>query len=188
MKVGAQHYRSIWYDTEEACVKIIDQRWLPHEFRIVDLKSREDFAIAIRDMWVRGAPLIGATAAFAVSEQMKNNPSNASLNETWDVLHETRPTAINLRWALDQMRTLLEDVPEEKRAEIAHKRALEINDEDVECNRQIGLHGLEIIKKLLPAKNRANRLISSPTVMRAGWRPLTGARRPPPCIMRWKRA
>lgn len=168
MKVGAQHYRSIWYDSEEANVKIIDQRWLPHEFRIVNLKSRDDFAVAIRDMWVRGAPLIGATAAFAVSEQMKSDPSDASLNETWDILHETRPTAINLRWALDQMRALLSDIPVEKRAEIAHARALEINDEDVECNRQIGLNGLEIIKKIA-AQKKPGEPINILTHCNAGW-------------------
>jgi len=168
MKVGEKHYRSIWYDNEDNAVKIIDQRWLPHEFRIVDLKSLDDFAVSIRDMWVRGAPLIGATAAFAVSEEMKRDPSDNSLNNAWDVLHETRPTAINLRWALDQMRDLLKDVPEIKRAEIAHARALEISDEDVERNRRIGLHGLEIIKKIA-AKKRPGEVVNILTHCNAGW-------------------
>jgi methylthioribose-1-phosphate isomerase len=82
-------------------------------------------------MWVRGAPLIGATAAFGVSEEMKRDPSDASLNKAWDELHETRPTAINLRWALDEMRALLKNTPSAERAAVAHKRALEISDEDV---------------------------------------------------------
>ena len=168
MKVGTQHYRSIWFDDAQQTVKIIDQRWLPHEFRVVDLVSVDDFAVAIRDMWVRGAPLIGATAAFAVSEQMKRDPSDKSLNETWDILHETRPTAINLRWALDQMRDFLMPLPEDKRAAAAHKRSLEINDEDVECNRQIGLNGLEIIKAIA-AKKKHGEVVNILTHCNAGW-------------------
>ena len=99
MKVGDKHYRSIWFDHDSGQVQIIDQRWLPHEFRVVDLTTRDDFAVAIRDMWVRGAPLIGATAAYGVAVQMAQDASDASLSQTWDILHETRPTAINLRWA-----------------------------------------------------------------------------------------
>ncbi len=168
MKVGAKHYRSIWYDDAEQVVKIIDQRWLPHEFRVVDLKSHDDFAVAIRDMWVRGAPLIGATAAFGVAEEMKRDPSDASLAETWDVLHATRPTAINLRWALNEMRDLLSNLPETARAKAAHNRALEISDEDVECNRQIGLHGLEIIKKIAATK-KPGEAVNILTHCNAGW-------------------
>ncbi|NRB19777.1 MAG: S-methyl-5-thioribose-1-phosphate isomerase [Rhodobacteraceae bacterium] len=168
MKVGAKHYRSIWYDYAEQVVKIIDQRWLPHEFRVVDLKSRDDFAVAIRDMWVRGAPLIGATAAFAVSEEMKRDASDASLDETWEVLHETRPTAINLRWALNVMRDRLRDVPESDRAATAQALAQQICDEDVECNRQIGLHGLEIIKKIASTK-KPGEVVNILTHCNAGW-------------------
>ncbi|OUS04171.1 S-methyl-5-thioribose-1-phosphate isomerase [Rhodobacterales bacterium 52_120_T64] len=168
MKVGTEHYRSIWYDDAKQVVKIIDQRWLPHEFRVVDLKTRDEFAAAIRDMWVRGAPLIGATAAFAVSEEMKRDPSDKSLNETWEVLDATRPTAINLRWALDEMRETLREVPLKERAEAAHKRALEISDEDVECNRQIGLHGLEIIKKIAATK-KPGESVNILTHCNAGW-------------------
>ncbi len=168
MKVGNKHYRSIWFDDTENAVKIIDQRWLPHEFRVVDLKSRDDFAVAIRDMWVRGAPLIGATAAFGVAEQMKHDPSDASLHETWDVLHETRPTAINLRWALNEMNDLLKDLPTGERAAVAHKRAMEICDEDVECNRQIGLNGLELIKKIAATK-KTGEPVNILTHCNAGW-------------------
>jgi len=168
MKVGSEHYRSIWYDDAEQVVKIIDQRWLPHEFRVVDLVSRDDFAASIRDMWVRGAPLIGATAAFAVAAEMKRDPSDASLNEAWEVLHETRPTAINLRWALDEMRGLLAGLPLEERAAAAHRRALEISNEDVECNRQIGLYGLEIIKKIAATK-KPGAPVNILTHCNAGW-------------------
>jgi len=168
MKIGTKHYRSIWFNDDTKAVQIIDQRWLPHELRIVELKTLEGFASAIADMWVRGAPLIGATAAFGIAGQMKRDPSDASLDKAWEILHETRPTAINLRWALNEMRELLKDVPNEKRAEIAHRRALEISDEDVECNRQIGLHGLEIIKKIAATK-KPGEPVNILTHCNAGW-------------------
>jgi len=168
MKVDGKHYRSIWFNENTDTVKIIDQRWLPHEFRIVDLVSRADFAAAIRDMWVRGAPLIGATAAFAMAAEMKRDPSNNNLDEAWDELHETRPTAINLRWALTQMRDLLRPLPQEERAKAAHKRALDINDEDVECNRMIGVHGLGIIRKIA-AHKKPGEVVNILTHCNAGW-------------------
>ena len=108
MKVDDVSFRSIWYDEEETAVKIIDQRWLPHDFRITTLKSRKDFATAIADMWVRGAPLIGATAAYAIAEEMAVNPSDENLNMAWIDLNQTRPTAINLRWALTRCKKTLE--------------------------------------------------------------------------------
>jgi len=150
MKVGGTSYRSIWREAGE--VRIIDQRWLPHEFRVVSLRSRADFATAIRDMWVRGAPLIGATAAYGVATAMALDPSDAHLDETWEVLHATRPTAINLRWALDGMRAALRPLPPAARAAAAFVRAAEICDEDVEINRRIGLRGLEIIRKIAATK------------------------------------
>ena len=168
MKVGDKHFRSIWFDEATNRVQIIDQRWLPHEFRVVDLVTRADFAASIRDMWVRGAPLIGATAAFAISAEMKLDASDANLDEAWEELHETRPTAINLRWALNEMRDFLRPLPEAERAAAAHKRALEINDEDVECNRMIGVHGLEIIRKIA-AKKKPGEVVNILTHCNAGW-------------------
>ncbi len=168
MKVDGQHYRSIWFDNESGTVKIIEQRWLPHEFKVVELLTREDFAKAIRDMWVRGAPLIGATAAYGVAVQMGIDPSNASLDETFDVLHQTRPTAINLRWALNHMCELLRPLPEDQRASVARQRAAEICDEDVECNRQIGLNGLELIKKIAAGK-KPGEPVKILTHCNAGW-------------------
>lgn len=152
MKVDGTPYRSIWYDHDTNDVKIIDQRWLPHEFRIVALESLEEFAVAIQDMWVRGAPLIGATAAYAMAVQMANDPSDRSIEETWSYLEKTRPTAINLRWALNRCRDVLYKIPTESRAEAALSLAHEIADEDVETNRKIGLNGLEIIKKIAAGK------------------------------------
>ena len=168
MKVNDKYYRSIWFDQANGQVQIIDQRWLPHEFRVVDLTTRDDFVVAIRDMWVRGAPLIGATAAYGMAVQMALNASDASLSETWDILHETRPTAINLRWALDEMTALLQPLPVTERAAAAMARAHEICDEDVECNRRIGLHGLEIIKQIV-AKKSPGEVINILTHCNAGW-------------------
>ncbi len=168
MKVDGKHFRSIWFDDDSGTVKIIEQRWLPHEFRVVELNTREDFATAIRDMWVRGAPLIGATAAYGVAVQMGIDPSDASLDDTWQVLHETRPTAINLRWALNHMRELLKPLPEGQRAGVAMRRAAEICNEDVECNRQIGLNGLELIREIA-AKKKPGDTIKILTHCNAGW-------------------
>ena len=168
MIVDGKHYRSIWYNEETRCAQIIDQRWLPHAFRVASLKTREEFATAIRDMWVRGAPLIGATAAFAIVAEMKRDPSDSNLDETWAQLHETRPTAINLRWALNQMRDHLRPLPEGERAEAAHKRALDINDEDVETNRMIGVHGLEIIREIA-AQKKPGEVVNILTHCNAGW-------------------
>ncbi len=168
MKVGDKYYRSIWFDDASERVRIIDQRWLPHEFRVVDLISRAEFATAIRDMWVRGAPLIGATAAHAIAEEMKRDPSDSNLDEAWDELHATRPTAINLRWALDEMRTLLRPLPPAERALAAHARALEICDEDVETNRMIGVHGLTAIRKIAAGK-APGEPVNILTHCNAGW-------------------
>jgi len=150
MKVGDRHYRSIW--EEDGAVRIIDQRWLPHAFRVATLDSLDDFATAIRDMWVRGAPLIGATAAYGIARQMTRDPSDASLARAYDTLHATRPTAINLRWALDDLKARLAPMPEGARAEAATVRARAICDEDVETNRSIGAHALEVIRGLAAEK------------------------------------
>jgi len=168
MKVNGKHFRSIWTDPASGAVQIIDQRWLPHEFRVVQLTTRDEFVTAIADMWVRGAPLIGATAAFGVALQMAQDPSDASLDETWEILHETRPTAINLRWALDDMRARLKPLPKADRAAAAMHRALQICDEDVECNRQIGLNGLEIIAKIAATK-KDGEPVRILTHCNAGW-------------------
>ena len=139
MKVNGVAFRSIWYDEHEKTVKIIDQRWLPHEFRIVNLKTKNDFANAISDMWVRGAPLIGATAAYAIAEIMAVDPSNTSLETACIELNETRPTAINLYWALSRCKSALESVEVNVRAAAAMQLAHAIAEEDVVMNQQIGI-------------------------------------------------
>ncbi len=168
MKVGDKHYRSIWPNEDGRCVDLIDQRWLPHEFRVETVRTVEGIATAIRDMWVRGAPLIGVTAAYGIAIRMLDDPSDAALDAAWDELHATRPTAINLRWALDDLRTLLEPLPEANRAAAAWRRAGEIADEDVELNRGIGRNGLKIIREIA-ANKKPGEPVNILTHCNAGW-------------------
>lgn len=168
MRVKGVSFRSIWYDKEEKSVKIIDQRWLPYEFRTVSLKTRKDFAIAISDMWVRGAPLIGATAAYAIAEEMAVDPSNKNLESAWIQLNETRPTAINLRWALTRCKNALEILPENARAVAAMNLAHDIAEEDVAMNQKIGMYTLDLIKKLV-VKKPTGAPVNILTHCNAGW-------------------
>jgi methylthioribose-1-phosphate isomerase len=168
VNVGDRHYRTIWLNDDGVSVDIIDQRWLPHEFRIETVSTVEGIATAIRDMWVRGAPLIGVTAAYGMAIQMRADPSDAALDAAWEQLHETRPTAINLRWALDEMRRVLRPLPEGERAEAAYRRAAEIADEDIELNRGIGRNGLEIIRRIA-ARKQPGEPVNILTHCNAGW-------------------
>lgn len=168
MKIDGTHYRSIWLGDDQRTVKIIEQRLLPHELKVVDLKSREDAAIAIRDMWVRGAPLIGATAAYGMALAMVTDPSDQNLDESWKILNETRPTAINLRWALNRVKAHLSAIAPAARADAAYKLAAEICDEDVAINRAIGQNGLKLIEEI--AANKASgEVINILTHCNAGW-------------------
>ncbi|MDG2475043.1 MAG: S-methyl-5-thioribose-1-phosphate isomerase [Paracoccaceae bacterium] len=168
MKVEGNHFRSIWFDEESKAVNIIDQRVLPHEFKIISLDTLKDFEIAIKHMAVRGAPLIGATAAFGMACQMRRDPSDECINISWERLHRTRPTAINLKWALDRCRTELLKTQEKTRAEISMELAKKIANEDVEINRNIGIHGLNIIQEIARRKSSSEpvRLL---THCNAGW-------------------
>jgi methylthioribose-1-phosphate isomerase len=168
MKVNGTHYRSIWYDHSDCEVKIIDQRWLPHDFRIVSLTNLTQFAVAIRDMWVRGAPLIGATAAYGVAISLNNDASDAGVKNTYDTLIKTRPTAINLKWALDRFIRMLKDVPEVDRASRALELAHHVAEEDVGINKKIGEHGLEIVKNIASNKP-AGEPVRMLTHCNAGW-------------------
>jgi methylthioribose-1-phosphate isomerase len=162
------HYRSIWYDHSDFEVKIIDQRWLPHDFRIVSLTNLNQFAVAIRDMWVRGAPLIGATAAYGVAISLSNDASDSGLKNTYDTLIKTRPTAINLKWALDRLIRALKDVSEVDRASRALELAHQVAEEDVGINKKIGEHGLEIVKNIASNKP-AGEPVRMLTHCNAGW-------------------
>ena len=168
MKVDGTPYRTIWLDPDGATVRIIDQRWLPHDFRVVPLRTVEEAAVAIADMWVRGAPLIGATAAYGVALAMRADPSDAALSAAWDRLHRTRPTAINLRWALTVMQQTLSPLAPADRAAAAYARAAQICDEDVAINAAIGLHGLEIVRDIA-ARKRPGEPVNILTHCNAGW-------------------
>jgi len=168
VKVGVRHYHTIWLNPDGRSVDIIDQRWLPHEFRVVTLETVDDVATAIRDMWVRGAPLIGVTAAYGVAIAMAGDASNTALDQVWEKLHETRPTAINLKWALDDMRGFLRGLPEAKRSEAAYARAAAIAEEDVQLNRAIGGHGLGVIKQIA-ARKKPGEPVNVLTHCNAGW-------------------
>jgi len=164
MKVGEGHYRSIWVEGGE--VRIIDQTRLPHEFVVVTLSTLEEAATSIRDMWVRGAPLIGATAAYGVAIAMAHDPSDAGLAGAHAVLIETRPTAVNLRWALEEMAAHLQPLSPADRHAAAMARAAEIADEDVAINAAIGNHGLKLIQEIAARKSGPVNIL---THCNAGW-------------------
>ena len=168
MKVNGTPYRSIWRDPQSGAVKIIDQRWLPHDFRVATLSTLDEFATAIREMWVRGAPLIGATAAYGMAEEVARNAGDSAIDNAWEVLHDTRPTAINLRWALDRCRDVLKPLPVAERAAAARALADGIADEDVEINRSIGRHGLKLIEEIA-ANKPAGEPVRVLTHCNAGW-------------------
>ena len=166
MNVNGKKYTSIWIE-EDNRVFIIDQRWLPHEFKIVELTTINDFAVSIKDMWVRGAPLIGVTAAFGFAKSMQYDSSDKSLEETKSILLSTRPTAVNLHWAVKIMYELLINADQNNRAEIALGKAKDILKRDIQSNNQIGKNGYEIIKNIIDKKN--NDKINILTHCNAGW-------------------
>lgn len=168
MKVQGKHYRSLWWNADSNVLEIIDQRWLPHQFLTQPVETMEDYANAIVEMRVRGAPLIGATAAYGMALAMKLDASDKHLDEAADYLHDTRPTAINLRWAINRAKALLQSLPVEQRASQALALAHEIADEDVEINYGIGTHGLELIKAIKQQK-KSDGPVNILTHCNAGW-------------------
>ncbi len=167
MRIDGKHYRTIWSDRDEQCVFIIDQSRLPHRFEIKKLESVDDAATAISEMQVRGAPLIGATAAYAVCLALKQDPSDRSLDHACRLIHDTRPTAINLKWALDRMVSVVQSVPVESRITTAFNEADQICEEDIEACLQIGRYGLEIIESLY--RQNPDRPVNVLTHCNAGW-------------------
>jgi len=168
VKVGNRHYRTIWLNADGRSVDVIDQRWLPHEFRIRTVDSVEGMAIAIRDMWVRGAPLIGVAAAYGMALQTTIDPSDAALIKAREKLLATRPTAVNLRWALDDMQRALSPLQPADRKAAAYRRAAELADEDVAINIGIGRHGLGLIEKVAAGK-KPGEPVNILTHCNAGW-------------------
>ena len=168
MKVNGTPFRSIWHDKTSDTVRIIDQRWLPHKFRVVAIESLDDFATAIRDMWVRGAPLIGATAAYGVARAMRRDGSDGTLARVCEVLNATRSTAVNLKWALDRCRLALAPLDAADRAAAALALADQIADEDVAINHAIGQHGLGLIRAIA-ARKPGGEPVRLLTHCNAGW-------------------
>ncbi|MFZ2005938.1 MAG: S-methyl-5-thioribose-1-phosphate isomerase [Stellaceae bacterium] len=154
MNVNGRKMRTIWLAEDGGSVEIIDQRLLPHELVIARLETLDDAARAIKDMAVRGAPLIGAAAAYGMALAMAHDPSDAALDQAVETLAATRPTAVNLRWALDDMRHALLPLEATRRRAAAFARAAKIADEDVAINRAIGEHGLPLIEAARQRKGR----------------------------------
>ena len=152
MKVDGRHFRSIWLEPDGWSVGAIDQRRLPHEFVIARLETADAAADAIRSMLVRGAPLIGATAAYGMALAVRDDRSDDGIDRAYELLIATRPTAINLKWALDEMKRALGPAAPSQRAQIAYACAAEIAEEDVGINREIGRHGLALIEQIAAAK------------------------------------
>ena len=166
MKIGGKHYRSVWPIGEDA-FGIIDQTKLPHQFETMTLRSADDAARVIRNMNTRGAPLIGVVGAYGLALAVKDDPSDDNIQRMVEMLAETRPTAINLKWALWRMRGALLNQPREKRAALAWQEAGTIADEDEAMSKAIGQNGLKIIRAL--AEKKAGGPLNILTHCNAGW-------------------
>ena len=168
MNIKGKPYRTIWLAADGWSVEIIDQTRLPHELAIVSLKSLDEAARAIKTMQVRGAPLIGATAAYGVCLALRADASDEALDRAIAFLAEQRPTAVNLRWALDEMRHAVRNLPRERRVVAAYARAAAICEEDVATNLRIGEHGLKAILAVAERKTPGER-VNILTHCNAGW-------------------
>ena len=168
MKVDGRHFRSIWLEPDGWSVAAIDQRRLPHEFIVARIADLEAAADAISTMLVRGAPLIGATAAYGVALAMRADSSDAALAQAYKLLIATRPTAINLKWALDEMQRALAPLPPAARMAAAYARAGEIAEQDVAINKEIAQHGLALIEAIA-AKKKPGEPVNILTHCNAGW-------------------
>lgn len=168
MKVDGKPMRTIWLEDGAKSVGIIDQTLLPHRFATAQLKTLNDAAHAIKSMQVRGAPLIGAAAAYGVWLAMLADASDENLERACDALRVTRPTAINLAWALGEMLAVLRNRPRAERAAVALRRATEIANEDIAINLSIGWHGLKLIEAVAATKKNGER-VNVLTHCNAGW-------------------
>lgn len=167
MKIKDKHYRSIWYNAEGAYVEIIDQTLLPHTFKVEVIDSLEKMVIAIKTMQVRGAPLIGAAAAYGLVLALQKQEDDAWLTHATEVLLNSRPTAVNLRWAVERMLKLLNSTPPAKRLAVALQEAANICDEDAALNQMIGQHGLALIQAIHTSDPQ--KTINILTHCNAGW-------------------
>jgi methylthioribose-1-phosphate isomerase len=166
MKIGGKHYRSVWPIGDDA-FGIIDQTKLPHQFETMTLRSADDAARVIKAMNTRGAPLIGVVGAYGLALAVRDDPSDDNIQQMVEMLAETRPTAINLKWALWRMRGALLNQPRDKRAALAWKEAAAIADEDEAMSKAIGQNGLKIIREL--ADKKRGQPLNILTHCNAGW-------------------
>jgi methylthioribose-1-phosphate isomerase len=165
MLVNGQSKSSIWIDSDSS-VWIIDQRWLPHEIREVKLATLEEFHSSIRDMLVRGAPLIGVTAALGFAKHIEQDSSDHSITSAYEFLMSARPTAVNLRTGLDFVCNQLQGCPENKRALVAFEAAATFRDNEIEISKRIGRNGARLIEELYQEKGRPINIL---THCNAGW-------------------
>jgi methylthioribose-1-phosphate isomerase len=168
VNVDGKPYRTIWLADDGRGVEIIDQTKLPFTFEVIRLEDCAAAATAIRDMWVRGAPLIGATAAYGMALAMREDPSDENVTASAQALMATRPTAVNLRWAVDAMQALLLPLAPNAREQAAYIRAVEICDEDVAICSSIGDYGLSLIHNVWEARGKPDR-VNVLTHCNAGW-------------------
>jgi len=168
MKVDGRPYRTIWVNDDGISVSVIDQTLLPHRFRIVEWRTLEDAAEGIRNMVVRGAPLIGASAGYGIALGLLRDPSDKGFQQAYELLFASRPTAVNLRWALDRMRDAVLLLHADDRAAAAFTVAAEICDEDVSACSAIGEYGRSLIEQVWDKTGRS-RPVNLLTHCNAGW-------------------
>ena len=164
MRIEGKEFRTIWYENNK--VKIIDQTKLPHQFIIKDLKTVKDSINAIKIMEVRGAPLIGGTAAYGIALAIHENNESKFIKKSAQELIQARPTAVNLKWAVDRMMKKLVGINSDKVLDIALKEAKEICDEDEKFCENIGINGLRIIEEIY---NKKKSTVNILTHCNAGW-------------------
>src|SRR3984957_4549780 len=168
MKVDGKAMRTIWLEPDGWSVGVIDQTALPHRFTTVKLTSLDDVAHAIRAMVIRGEPLIGATAAYGISLALHADASDEGLEHAYATLLATRPTAITLKWALDEMVAAVRNRPRAERTVAAYRRAAEISEEDIAINTAMGRNGLPLIEAIAQRKKPGER-VNVLTHCNAGW-------------------
>ncbi|MEO6118693.1 MAG: S-methyl-5-thioribose-1-phosphate isomerase [Methylotenera sp.] len=166
MIVNRQAYRTIWPNTQADCVEIIDQTKLPFAFEIAHIRNLQEMIVAIKTMQVRGAPLIGAAAAYGIALALEQRADDVSLHDAAEQLIQSRPTAVNLKWAVQRMLKVLLPLPDADRKTAAWAEAAAICEEDVLLNQAIGQHGLGLIQALMPDKNKQFNIL---THCNAGW-------------------
>jgi methylthioribose-1-phosphate isomerase len=168
MKVDGKAMRTIWLEPDGWSVGIIDQTALPHRLVTARITTLDENAHAIRAMLIRGAPLIGATAAYGICLALRHDASDEALERAYAMLIATRPTAINLKWALDEMMVAVRNRPRAERSAAAYRRAAEICEEDVAINTAIGRNGLPLIEAVA-ARKRPGERVNVLTHCNAGW-------------------